>query len=694
VIQVFNRGAERLLGVPAQQVIGKVKHLKFHDPREVQQRREALGKALGRPASIAELFTDPAWLGRPREWTYRRGDGRHVPVSLILTPMHGHSGDVTGILGVVMDITERKQFEHSLEQATARAEAASRAKSEFLANMSHEIRSPLNAVLGLIYLLRQSVLDAEQRSFLDRIKLASDTLLQTINDVLDISKVEAGELVLVHEPFQLPDTVSDLVGLMGVHAMNKGLPIELTLAQGLPARVIGDGMRLTQVLTNLLSNAVKFTERGQVSVQVEWQAIDATQGKARLSVRDTGIGMTSDAVGRVFEPFMQADNTTTRRFGGTGLGLSIVKRLVELMGGQLGVHSQPGVGSEFWVELPFEVADDSVQPSARELLLRPDALAGKTLLVVDDSDINRDVARRILERKGARVVLAENGAQAVEAVRQDDPPIDLVLMDVHMPVMDGFEATRAIRQQLQRSQLPILALTAGATTGERETARTAGMDDFVTKPFEPARLLRIIVDRLGVHDALAPAQDTLPAAATEPRWPQIEGIDMAQARDRLSHDLPLFVSMLRRFVQAWPQLVAGDDLDDARVRDAAIHDVHKFCGTAGTLGMTQLHAQAVALEACLRDRQSQRAGTLFAPLNATLARLRAACAPFLAAHEPRDAAPVDADVSAAVDARQLDELLDLLRRKNMRATTAFERLAPALQVRLGSRAFLALKEHV
>jgi PAS domain S-box-containing protein len=696
-IQVFNRGAERLLGRTAEEMIGRKSHLAFHDRSELDQRRAALSESLGRPATVADVFTDPVWLCRPREWTYVHQDGHHVPVSLILTPMAVGSGGVTGYLAVVIDITRRKETEQRLEQATARAEAANRAKSEFLANMSHEIRSPLNAVLGLTYLLRQTALDSEQRTFLDRIKLASDALLHTVNDVLDLSKVEAGQFSLVRAPFDPGQTVSDLVAVMGVHAQGKRLPIRLQLSPALPSCVVGDGMRLSQVLTNLLSNAIKFTERGQVDVVVDWLPGEEGQGTVRLAVTDTGIGLDAEAIQRVFEPFVQADSTTTRRFGGTGLGLSIVRQLVGLMGGRLGVDSTPGVGSTFWAEIPFEVDAALQVRRAADRVLANDALAGRTILVVDDSDVNREVARRILERKGARVVLANDGAQAVELMRRGRHTVDLVLMDIHMPVMDGFEATRTIRRTLQHTSLPILALTAGVTNDEREGAQAAGMDDFITKPFDPDRLLLGIVERLGLHPAAEPVLPAEPVLLAVPGevWPEIPGIDTERARLHLSQDLGLFGSLLRRFFAVCQPVTPGASLEDPAERARAVHEVHLLSGNAGTLGMLRLHALAVELEAALREGQIPRAQALLAPMWAEWERLQVACAVFLATvPDPVEPDAAEADTSVDIPPDALDALIGWLNRRSMRATGAFVALAPVLRARLGSADFTALKEAV
>lgn len=334
---------------------------------------------------------------------------------------------------------------------------------------------------------------------------------------------------------------------------------------------------------------------------------------------------------------------------------------------------------------------------AADRVLASDALAGRTILVVDDSDVNREVARRILERKGARVVLAEDGAQAVELMRRGRHTVDLVLMDIHMPVMDGFEATRTIRRTLQHADLPILALTAGVTSDERDGAQAAGMDDFITKPFDPDRLLLGIVDRLGLETgsdavtAAAPAPPAAPALA----WPEIAGIDTDRARLHLSQDLGLFVHLLRRFFGICRPLAPGTELDDPAERARAVHEVHLLSGNAGTLGMTRLHALAIELEARLREGAVPQASVLVEPMQTEWVRLQQACADVLAtAPEAADPGEGAADASADIPPDALEALIGWLNRRSMRAMGAFAALAPALRARLGSADFAALKEAV
>ncbi|UUX97882.1 PAS domain S-box protein [Aquabacterium sp. J223] len=465
LITVFNRGAERMLGRESVEVVGRTTPMLIHDGSEVAARAAELSLLLGRPVEERHVFTEPSTLGIPRIWTYVAHDGTRIAVSLVVTAMHGDDGQLLGYLGVAHDVSAQRRVEESLREATWRAEQASLAKGQFLANMSHEIRTPLNAVIGLTYLLAQTDLDEQQAAFLAKVRLASAALLSVVNDVLDLSKIEAGELVLERRPFELSRTLQELGDLMAVQAHGKGLQLEIEPLDVVPVWVEGDETRLRQILTNLLGNAVKFTPRGTVRLQAR-RTGNATAGFIRFEVEDTGIGIDAEVQDRLFAPFFQADASTTRRFGGTGLGLSIVRRLSQLMGGAVGVHSTAGKGSRFWVELPLaEVAPGTVPRTAG-----PTRLDGLHILVVDDSDINREVAQRIVEAAGAIVSTASDGAQALALLRGTST-VDLVLMDVQMPILDGCAATRQMRLDPTLAQLPVLALTAGGA-GERARAGT------------------------------------------------------------------------------------------------------------------------------------------------------------------------------------------------------------------------------
>jgi PAS domain S-box-containing protein len=404
-------------------------------------------------------------------------------------PRHPMGG---GTIWIVEDITERRRFEQALAKARDDAEAASRAKSAFLANTSHEIRTPLNGLLGMARLARRPDLDeARRRQYLDQIVESSQTLAAVISDVLDLSKIEAGKLDLEQVAFDLHTLLGSLRDVYTTLADARGLGFALHVDAGVPPWVRGDPVRVRQILANFLSNALKFTARGEVSLH----AIAHDGAALRFEVRDTGSGIAPDVQARLFQPFTQADQSTTRRFGGSGLGLSICLELATRMQGRVGVESVPGQGSCFWAELTLPDAPARDDASGFGALDGPQ-LAGTRVLMVEDNAVNMTIAVAMLEQWGVHVTQAGDGAQALAAVEQaarTERPFDLVLMDVQMPVMSGYEATRRLRAQPERRPLPIIALTAAALTSEREQALACGMNGFLTKPIDAQRL----------HDTLA-----------------------------------------------------------------------------------------------------------------------------------------------------------------------------------------------
>jgi PAS domain S-box-containing protein len=737
------------------------------------------------------------------------------------------------VIGAIEDITKRRAMEQQLRDAIATAERASNAKSEFLANMSHEIRTPLNAVIGLGYLLEQTTLSADQHQFLTKIQFAGRALLGVVNNVLDLSKIEAGEMSLEDEPFDLTELIRDIGQMLAPQATTKGIELIVQIPAALPHRLRGDSTRIRQILMNLLNNSIKFTESGQVNLDVSVTPDAQAELRLRCVVKDTGIGIEPEALAGLFTPFTQADASTTRRFGGTGLGLSIARRLVELMGGTIGVSSEVAVGSTFWCEIPLRVAEsveglavpqpalgvriligeaagdrpdalgakvralgwtaavaatgeellsalratapadwpdvivldlqdaeaelppliarlervrpeselptmivvtnpalssDQPQPilaNADAVLLRPVSssalfnainsavwrhnngrerllhstkldevhaqwLSGVRALVVDDSDINLEVARRILEKQGAFVASCRDGAAAVEHVRSHHSELDVVLMDIQMPVLDGNEATRCIRNELGLEQLPIIALTAGALVAERQRSVEAGVNDFVSKPFDPLTLIRKI-RWLVEHARGAPIPLVVRDGGIAPHvagGPLMPSIDAAVVQRMFGEDLSLFRSLLLRMSREYAdlELASALELEDADARATLLARAHKLKGSAGMIGASRVMRLAGAAETALQaKRPTEAVARIFAQLATALTTLREEAAQFL---ERLPAAEVAADPTAgsrsgtALDG--IAQLHALLERQDLAAVDALRAVSAELTEMLGA----------
>ncbi len=486
-ITFWNPAATRLFGFTADEALGRdigVLLLPRLDPR-----------ALAALAVIAEAQGG----GALHETAARRRDGTLMPVEIAASL--GRDARAPEVL-FIRDIGARKRAEAELTQALDRAEEASRLKSDFLANMSHEIRTPLNSVLGFAQIALQHETGAAQRGRLEKIRTAGGHLLTLLNDILDLSKIEAGMLVLAPERFRLGALVQEVADTMGARAAAKGLTFGWRIMPDVPAEMIGDRMRLGQVLNNLIDNALKFTEGGRVDLSVGW---DGSSGDGLMTlafaITDTGVGIAADQAGRLFQPFTQGDGSRTRRHGGTGLGLAICRRLVALMDGEIGVTSTPGRGATFRFTGRFGMVADArpdlppgLAPAPAGAAEQPSPemieaeLAGLSVLLVEDNTVNQEVARELLAAVGVAVVVAGNGAEALARLADAGAAFDAVLMDVQMPVMDGLEATRRIRADARFAALPVVAMTAHAFDEERARCFAAGMDDHLAKPIALDRL--------------------------------------------------------------------------------------------------------------------------------------------------------------------------------------------------------------
>ncbi|MGE0497700.1 MAG: response regulator [Ramlibacter sp.] len=741
-----NTAYAALVGMPVTDIIGK--HCDDLFPPDIAQ---AMHERDARSLQLLREQSSEYWVTYP--------DGQRALFDTVVSPLWDELGEPQGLLGISRNITERSKQDAEIRRAKELAEEATQMKSDFLANMSHEIRTPMNAIIGLSHLVLKTDLTQRQRDYLQKVQTSGQHLLGIINDILDFSKVEAGKLELESTDFELERLLDNTASLISEKCYAKGLELVFEVAPDVPPHLVGDSLRLRQILLNYANNAVKFTERGEIMISVRASEHTDTDVLLHFRVQDTGVGLTPEQIGRLFQSFSQADTSTTRKFGGTGLGLAISKQLAGLMGGEVGVESVHGEGSSFWFsarvgigsasrparqpypdlrgcralvvddndharaaitgmleDMSFVVSQADSGPAAIEavrqaarnnqpydivyldwrmpgmdgmqtargikalgldatpmflmvtaygreellkeagdagidnVLVKPvcpsilfdttiealggrrteatapaspqaggpaadshtglAAIRGARILLVEDNDINQQVARELLEDMGLVVDVADDGEQAL--ARLDAVAYDLVFMDMQMPVMDGVTATRQIRRQERYAQLPVIAMTANAMEQDRRKCADAGMNDFVVKPIDPEALQTILVRWVRRPGAAQPAQtarSAAPAAVTtaannDPKLPRdVPGLDTALGLSRMMGKQPLYLAMLGRYVQGQHH-VAQQVREALAVGDFVLAErlAHTTRGVSGNVGAVTVEAAAGALELALRAK--------------------------------------------------------------------------------------------
>jgi PAS domain S-box-containing protein len=505
-------------------------------------------------------------------------------------PVAGPSGAAQYFVIIERDVTEQREREHELQRAKEGADAANLAKSNFLANISHELRTPLNSIIGMTQLLLDDLHDPEQRELADTVYNSSMNLLEIVNDILDIEKIEANKVTLEHIGFQPATVISKTIALLKPLASAKQLKLEHSISSDIPV-VLGDPTRFARIITNLISNAIRYTDKGGIHARVSYRNTSESVMELRCEIKDTGIGIAPEKQQMIFDKFAQADTSTTRRYGGTGLGLAITKQLVELMGGHIGVTSRLGKGSTFHFVIPFDIADESydedetfVANKYTQTTCGIMPVENMRILIAEDNPLNQLYLSKLLERLGFKhISLVENGRAALAAYKRNE--CDLILMDCHMPEMNGFEATQQIREHEKEAgrHIPIFAMTANAMPGEREKCLGYGMDDYISKPLD-VRLFKTALSQWGRFADAATDSKESPAAPADS-----EMLDLSIIRSFSAGDVEAERTFVSVFIsQAQKSLVQLHHACHVNTPELWAETAHTFKGTAANIGARKL----------------------------------------------------------------------------------------------------------